>query len=370
MARLKKNAKGYIMKTFMYDGKRYYVYGKDQKELIEKTAKKRKELEEGTTKHLNPSLDDYYIYFTEIRRNEQKESTIRGQKYQYKNISEVVMISGKKFGEMRIREISRRDIESARQTLLDNGKTPEYLNNCFAHLNHVFESALRDDTIQKNPCKALKRLRRESTPISETKHRALSENESVSFLRASEGRNSFYHNCFMLMTLTGMRIGEVGALYLTDIDSEFIHVRRTVTRDEIGNYLVGDDTKTYSGRRDIPLTPELRKVIKDQRELNNSFFGLNWTGTLFKSSEGQILREYTVNREIKRICKEANISYFTCHGFRVTFATRFIEQRPQDFKILSEIMGHKDISITLNLYTRVMTENKVLAMNDIKIKTS
>ena len=99
-------------------------------------------------------------------------------------------------------------------------------------------------------------------------------------------------------------------------------------------------------------------------------FGLGWTGTLFKSAEGELLREYTVNREIKRICKQAEIEKFTCHGFRVTFATRFIEQRPQDYKILSEIMGHKDISITLNLYTRVMTESKITAMNEIKIKTS
>ena len=301
---------------------------------------------------------------------EQKGATIRAQKYQYRNIAEVEMSKGVKFGDMRIKDITRRDIETARQKLLESGKTPENLNICFAHLNHVFESAVMDDTIQKNPCKALKRLKRESAPISENKHRALSEEESVKFLKVSEDRNSFYHNTFKIMLLTGMRIGEVGALYLTDIDSDFIHVRRTITRDEIGGYEIGEDTKTYSGKRDIPLTPTLKKVLKDQRELNNMFFGLGWTGTLFKSSEGMILREYTVNREINRVCKEAEIEKFTCHGFRVTFATRFIEQRPQDFKILSEIMGHKDISITLNLYTRVMTENKVLAMNDLKIKTS
>ena len=80
-----------------------------------------------------------------------------------------------------------------------------------------------------------------------------------------------------------------------------------------------------------------------------------------------ILREYELNREIKRICKQADIEQFTCHAFRNTFATRFIEQRPQDYKILSEILGHKDISITLNLYTHVMTENKVNAMQDIKV---
>ena len=370
MARLKKNSKGDYRKTFTYEGKRYTVYGKDQKELLEKTAKRRKELEEGTVNQVNPSINSYYEYLTDIRRKEVRESTLRGQKYQFKNIASVVIVNNTTFGEMKINDITRRDIEKARQTLLEKGKKPEYLNICFAHLNHVFNCALLDDTIQKNPCKALKPLKREMRPISETKHRALSEEESVRFLKASEKRSSYYHNTFKLMLLTGMRIGEVGALYLTDIDSDFIHVRRSITRDEIATYEVGEDTKTYSGKRDIPLTPELRKLLKDQKEQNNMYFGLEWTGTLFKSPEGQFLKEYTVNREIKRVCKEAEIDKFTCHGFRVTFATRFIEQRPQDFKVLSEIMGHKDIAITLNLYTRVMTENKVRAMNDLKIKIS
>lgn len=370
MARQKKTSNGYYRKTFMYEGKRYCVYAKDQKELSEKVTQKRKELEEGTIDQENPTLRGYYEYFTELRIREQKGATIRAQRYQFKTISEVVMKSGVKFGDMRIKDITRRDIETARQTLLDEGKTPENLNACFLHLNHVFECAVVDDTLQKNPCKALRRLKRESDPIGKTKHRALTEEESVTFLRASEELEPFYHNIFMIMILTGMRIGEVGALYLTDIDGDFIHVRRTITRNNSGAYEVGTDTKTYSGKRDIPLTPELRKVIRDQKELNNAVFGFGWSGTLFKSSREDFLREETVNRVIKRICKATEIEKFTCHGFRVTFATRFIEQRPQDFKILSEIMGHKDISITLNLYTKVMTESKVTAMNELKIKTS
>lgn len=370
MPKQKKNSKGYYVKYFTHDGKTYKVYGKDQKELLEKVTKKQKELEEGELSLQNPTLDAYYEQFTQIRRREIEESTIRGQKYQFKNMSKVIMENQRPFGEMRMKDITRKHIEYARQRLLDDGKTPQYLNICFAHLNHVFETAVLDDTIVKNPCKALKRLKREGKPISETKHRALSESDVVTFLKAAEDRPSFFRNCFRLMFLTGMRIGEVGALYLTDIDSMFIHVRRGITRDEIGRYIVGEEPKTESGIRDIPLTPELRKIIKDQIKLNEMVFGAEWTGLLFKSPEGDILREYTVNREIKRICESVGIEYFTCHAARITFATRFIEQRPQDFKILSEIMGHKDIAITLNLYTRVMTENKVLAMNDLNIKTS
>lgn len=174
------------------------------------------------------------------------------------------------------------------------------------------------------------------------------------------------------MIKSGLRIGELTALYRRDIDRKngFIHVRRTITRNKVGGYTVGTNAKTQSDMRDIPLTDEVFNIIREQEKLNNMIFGTDINGLLFKSTEGHILREYTLNREIKRICKATGIEEFTCHAFRNTFATRFIEQRPQDYKILSEILGHKDVSITLNLYTHVMTDKKVEAMQEIMIKTS
>lgn len=364
-----KKYNGYLRSSFTYNGKRYYVYGADQKELLEKINKKKMELDRQEEDINNPVLNDYYDFFTEVRRNELSESTIRAQKAQYKNIAGVVMENGMEFGDMRICDITRRNIEYARVALLKAGKTPQNLNICFAHLNHVFECAVRDDTIEKNPCKALKRLKRKDDTINENRHRALTADETKRFFDKAKERNSFYINCFKFMILTGVRIGELGALYLTDIDSKegFIHIRRSITRTEDGKYIVGDDTKTVNGVRDIPLTKEINLAVKNQKALNRDFFGFDWNGLLFKSSEGDILREYTVNREIKRICKDADIEYFTCHAFRNTFATRFIEQRPQDYKILSEILGHKDVSITLNLYTHVMKDNKVKAMKELNI---
>lgn len=371
MARAKK-CNGYYRKTFSYEGKRYVVYGKSSQELLEKEVAKREELENGIKDVYNPTISDYYKHFTDVRRRELKEATLRAQRSQFHNIANVDMVNGITFGEMRIKDITRRDIELAREKLLQSGKTPQNLNIIFAHLNHVFQSAVMDDTITKNPCKALKQLKRESAPIGENRHRALTIEETQKFFEAAEARHSYYLNDFLLMIKTGMRIGEISALYPTDIDrvNGFIHVRRTVTRDEIGGYQIGDSAKTSSGKRDIPLTGEVLEIIKQQQYFNSALFGLEKNGLLFKSAEGDILKEYSVNREIKRICQAAEIEYFTCHAFRNTFATRFIEQRPQDYKVLSEILGHKDVSITLNLYTHVMTENKVIAMNDIMIKTS
>lgn len=369
MAKQKKH-NGYYLKTFMYDGKRYYVYGKDQKELAEKVSAKRKELEEGKQNQENPSLNSYYKQFTEMRKNSKSGATLRAQMSQFKTISDVDMESGIKFGEIRIKDVRRIDIESARQILLEGGKTPENLNICFAHLNTVFEHAVTHELLNRNPCKGLERLKRKNDVIGKNRHRALSEAETKAFFEQAEKDNSFYLNAFKLMLLTGIRIGEVAALFLIDLDQDYIHVRRTITRDENGTYCVGVETKTDCSKRDIPLTDEVKAVVREQRKLNNMLFGLGWNGTLFKSSTGELLREYTANREIKRICKRAGIQYFTCHCFRATFATRFIEQRPEDYKILSEILGHKRVAMTLDVYAKVMTARKVESMKSISIKIS
>lgn len=362
----------YFKKTFSFDGRKYQIYGKTKEELIRKEEIKRNELQTGHNNVYNPTLFQYYEHMTEVRRNEVKESTIRTQKAQFMQIANIQMPNGRKFGDMKIQAIRRRNIEDIRLTMLQNGKTPQALNGCFAHLNHVFASAALDDTIEKNPCRQLKQLRRTAPPISETTHRALTIEETRLFFETAEELNSCYINAFKLMIKTGMRIGEVTALYPVDIDTKsgFIHVRRTITRNEIGAYIVGDDAKTASGKRDIPLTDELYSLIRKQKQFNFALYGSkNMDGLIFKTVNGEILREYTLNREIKRICLRAGIDYFTCHAFRNTFATRFIEQRPQDYKILSEILGHKDISITLNLYTHVMDDNKRNAMRNIEIMT-
>lgn len=366
---------GYYRKRFTVNGKTYTVYGKSRTELFEKETAKREEIEKGYTAVHDPTLNQYYKHFSQLRKATIKESTIRSQQQQFNMIAGAVMASGETFGELHIKNITRRNIEDIRQQLIDQGKSPEHLNTCFAHLNHVFNNAVIDDTIIKNPCKALKPLKRTAPAIGENRHRALTEEETKMFFKAAAERNSYYIHIFELLINTGLRIGELTALTTADIDykSGFMHITKSVTRNTAGGYEIGSSTKTESGERDIPITAEIKRIIREQQQLNELIFGyidISPDTLIFRSFEGEILREYQVNREIKRICQAAGVEYFTCHSFRNTYATRFIEQRPQDYKILSELLGHKDIKITLNLYTHVMTENKVEAANSIIIKTS
>ena len=371
MARRKrpKRDDGRLQHNFMYNGKRYFVYGRTEEELKQNEMEKRQQLRDGSFDRSNPTLNDYYKQFTENRRRKVKESTIRCQSFQFRNCADVVIDkNGRTLGEMRIRDIKPHDLQRVQSELESSGRKTETVNNCMAHLSHVFNAAARDETIDRNPCK-VDPLRRTEAPARDTIHRALSEDETRKFFQAARDRQSYYLNAFTLMIQTGIRVGELAAINAFDVNSKnkMLKISKTVTKDEVGAYVIGDTPKTDAGNREIPLTEQALEAITAQRELNRMFFGSVIHPTIFRSPEGALLREYQVNREIGRICKAAGIEKITCHAFRATFATRFIEQRPQDYKALSEILGHSNIKITLNLYTHVMKERKVSAMESIRI---
>ena len=123
-----------------------------------------------------------------------------------------------------------------------------------------------------------------------------------------------------------MRVGEIGALTAFDIDEKagVIHVRRTITRDDGNVYRIGDAAKTESGWRDIPLNPGILETIRKQKNLNRLFFGGNLPETLYTSPEGALLRDYTVDREMARCCKAAEIEQNRPAEYRSVLLCLFI----------------------------------------------
>ena len=365
MPRKKKRADGRYQTIFTYEGKKYTVYARSLKDLDQAKIKKIQQLREQKRNHDNPTLDKYYRTFTDLRRSKVKESTIRTQTIQFQACANV-QIDGIRLGDLRIRDITPKDVQQVQKALADSRRSSETVNNYMDHLSHVFADAVRDETIDRNPCMCISHVRRTEPLAEETIHRGLTLEETAAFFEHAQ--ESFYLNHFKMMIQTGLRIGELSALQESDIDTKknCIHVITTTTRSEVGNYLVGDSAKTFDGKRDIPLNQTILSIVTDQKRMLRQLFGLQFRQYLFPSVEGCLLREYTLNREIARICKRAKIEKFTSHAFRDTFATRFMEQRPQDFKILSKILGHKDTKITLNLYVHVMKESKITAMQAVQ----
>lgn len=366
----KKRKDGRYRLQFSYKGKTYYVYGKTKTEAETKKFERMKALEAGDESRINPTMAQYHKSFMEYRTGKVSGNTIRNQTNHFKRCSSI-QIGSRTFADLKLKEVTANDIKALQKGLEENGLTSRGINDTIHHLSHVFNTAMKEDLITKNPCKAVENLRRTEPLARENKHRALTEKETAAFF--AEAGKSYYLNAFQLLIQTGMRCGELGALYLSDIDqiNSCIHITKTITRDEIGGYLVGSTTKTKSGTRDIPLTETTKTILRAQRDFNREIFGnvVKMTAEpLFRTPEGHLMRDYSINREIARICKRANIEKFTAHAFRATFATRFIEQRPQDYKVLSELLGHSSTKITLDLYTHVMKDAKETAMNGLVIE--
>lgn len=163
----------------------------------------------------------------------------------------------------------------------------------------------------------------------------------------------------------GMRIGEVCALTWQDIDTEngVISVNRTIQRIyviEEGNRrteLILDTPKTKNSIREIPISKDLLKILKPFKKIvNPSFFVLTNDA---KPTEPRTYRSY-----YKNLMKELNMPELKFHGLRHSFATRCIESNC-DYKTVSVLLGHSNISTTLNLYVHPNMEQKKKAIEQM-----
>ncbi len=164
---------------------------------------------------------------------------------------------------------------------------------------------------------------------------------------------------------TGMRIGEVCALKWSDIDlgTETIHVNRTIERiyiiegNERHTELVIGTPKTKNSIREIPISKELMKLIRPLKKLmNDDYFVITNEA---KPTEPRTYRNY-----YKQLLKQLDIPDLKFHGLRHSFATRCIESQC-DYKTVSVILGHANISTTLNLYVHPNMEQKKKCINQM-----
>ena len=219
-----------------------------------------------------------------------------------------------------------------------------------------------------NPAENVKAVRRTEARAADTYHRALTKQETTAFLDAARDVHSRYYNLYILMLHTGLRAGEAAALYSSDIDDEGITVVRTVTRTECGGYMIGTDTKTEAGRRFVPLDPEAREALRDQMSINAALQPEKVVpihNRVFRAARNGVLNTAIIDGDIAKICEKAGIEKFTVHAFRDTFATRAAESGMEP-KQLQSIIGHTDISTTMNYYVHADKDRKIeqlLAVN-------
>ncbi|RNL95181.1 site-specific integrase [Sinomicrobium pectinilyticum] len=200
------------------------------------------------------------------------------------------------------------------------------------------------------------------------------ENQTVEILSRTHQKKIMQHvqqhftfrNLGVYLCLsTGMRIGEVCALTWEDIDTEngIININKTIQRIytiESGirkTELILDTPKTKNSIREVPMNRDLLRMLKPiKKVMNPNFFVLT---NEVKPTEPRTYRSY-----YKKFMQELEMPDLKFHGLRHSFATRCIESKC-DYKTVSVLLGHSNISTTLNLYVHPNIEQKKKAIDQM-----
>lgn len=177
-------------------------------------------------------------------------------------------------------------------------------------------------------------------------------------------QNFTFRNLGIYISLTtGLRIGEICGLKWADIDTEkgTITVKRTIERiyvidgEQKHTELVVNTPKTKNSCREIPMNRELQAMVKPLRKIvNENYYVLT---NEEKPTEPRTYRNY-----YHRLMKRLNMPKLKYHGLRHSFATRCIESNC-DYKTVSVLLGHANITTTLNLYVHPNMEQKKRCIN-------
>ena len=187
-----------------------------------------------------------------------------------------------------------------------------------------------------------------------------SKQEQDLILKTLDKRNIV--DCIIYFTFfTGLRLGEVLGLHWNDINGNMLMVKRQYRRipnddkesDKKLKY-VFKDLKTKNSAREIPLPDKVLKMLEDLPHENDLIF----------SDAGKPVEIKRPQRRITYLCKKLNIPHRSFHSIRHSYATRLFEL-DVPIKTVQVLLGHGDISTTMDIYTHVMKEKKLEVLDKL-----
>jgi len=328
------------------------VYGKTYKEVKEKMAAIISHpLQLATPKGQGKTFGEVLNLWMDNNRARLKGGTIN----KYQNLIDTHIMP--ELGQTKINELSATRINTFLNEKISRGRvdgsgglSASYVRSIMLVINAAIKYAVSEQL-----CSPLK------TPIckpsaDKTELSILSAEEQKK-LEASLLNNFDLTGAGIYISLhTGLRIGEVCSLTWNDIDmnKRVIHVRHTVARIRSSSsagftILVIDTPKTKASKRDIPISSTLLPILLKLKTLSSKGFLL--TGT------NEFIKPRTFEYRYHKILDDCGITSVNYHALRHTFATRCVEAGV-DIKSLSEILGHGNVSVTLNTYVHSSLELK------------
>ncbi len=354
-------------------GKRVSISGNDLRDVKRRFNEAVYENDKEINLRENIKLNDWYLKWMNIY----KFDVIRENSKSYYNTVYRKHIFPK-LGNFYLRDITQVQIKELIKELGKQGYKYETKNKVRVMLLDMFNKALVNEFVNRNPAIGITVKRDEEKDI-----QVLSIEDQVSFFDCCKG--TFYDNFFTVAVSTGMRIGEIAALRQEDVDFEnkLISVKRTLVYQKYES----DTCKTFhfelpktkTSIRQIPMNRQCEVALKKQLLQKNVVKSkrpkecdIQFQDLLFTTKYNTPLNSQIIYDAIKKVVDEINLvrddteemETFSCHCFRHTFATRCFESGIQP-KTVQSYLGHASLQMTMDLYTSVLKEHKISEMDKL-----
>lgn len=351
---------GRYIKIRALDGERKYgyVYGKSYKEVKEKLLDVRvtREQERINADVSNATFAFYSAKWFSSLSPDIKEST----KNKYQNLLDLYITPS--WGDKRLSDIDFDFIDNFCNDLLASGGkkglglSPKTVSDVLSVIRNILRYCKnKGEYIHCDGTSVIIKQRpKQMRVLSRTEQSILCE--YIAMNRSPENLG------ILLCLFTGLRIGELCALQWGDISfsEQVLYVRHTLQRIQNkkgkGTKIVITQPKSVCSLRSIPIPASIMSLLESSSLDGQCFF-------LTNASE-QFLEPRIMQYRFKRVLAAANIRDANFHALRHTFATRCIEAG-FDAKTLSEILGHANVSITMNRYVHPSIDLKKQSMDKL-----
>lgn len=304
---------------------------------------------------LNPCINEQFML------NKIDKSTLKRKQDTLKQIAK------SSFANKPIAKVSREEVVNYLSSLSKYSESTIKQN--YELLCMGFGEAEYQKIIQQNFMVGYKRINKPKSEYVSHKRKSLTiheEKKLVDYLMSVSYEECSYKYLLLWQLTTGMRIGETLVLdYKNDISlsENTVDIKKTQTKDENGKIIIGATTKTENGRRTLKINNISKQILEKALEHKRK----NKNNLLFCKPDGNMHLENSINSCLKRIALKLNIGIYEnynkkgqlvkktdvhTHMLRGTFATRCAEAEIAPV-VLKQILGHKDISVTMKYYVDV-----------------
>lgn len=270
-------------------------------------------------------------------------------------------------GSVRVQQLTPARLQAFYSQKLDAGCGPRTVELCHTHLSQALDEAVNLGWVARNVADRVTPPRWKPREMD-----TWSADEARRFLDAASA--SIYGPIWSLALATGLRKGELLGLRWQDVDTQrnVVAVRQTV--GTLRGTLEIKRPKTVKSRREVNVAPDVLGLLREHRahqmeryqELQDKGLGSIWEDhdLVFPSATGGPIHPDNLDRDFNRLIKQAGVKRIRIHDLRHSYATLAIALG-NPLKVVSESMGHADVSTTLRTYAHVVPAQRTDLANSV-----